>query len=90
MSTQNLLTRYSVKYTEQLLQRAIVDADFRTELLSRPEEFGITLEDLEQLPGSVEKQNMSFVEMVTEDNTVSQCRSTCISGYTIRCDGTTF
>lgn len=89
MSTQNLLTKSPVKYTEHLLQRAIVDAEFRHELLCRPEEFGITKEDLEQLPDAVEEQNMTFVELVVESygNSDIKAAATCVSGFTYYCDG---
>ncbi|OCQ94429.1 hypothetical protein BCD64_07010 [Nostoc sp. MBR 210] len=88
MSTQNLLTQLPVNYTEHLLERAIVDAEFRHELLSRPEEFGITKEDLEQLPDAVEEQSMTFVELVGRDSNIDiEAGVTCVSGFTVRCDG---
>lgn len=75
-----------------LLERAVIDIEFRQELLSRPEEFGLTQEKIEsfKLPIPVEEQDLSFVELVTEEtNSIVSCRTTCVSGWTLRCDGTT-
>jgi Family of unknown function (DUF5973) len=89
MST-SLTEKTDVSYCDTLLQRAVVDAEFRTELLCRPEEFGLTKEDIKNLPTAVENQDLTFVEYVIDDSISAKCTSTCVSGYTIRCDGTTF
>ncbi|AFZ23928.1 hypothetical protein Cylst_1653 [Cylindrospermum stagnale PCC 7417] len=86
------LPEIPMSYLDQLLHRAIVDSEFRIELLSRPEEFGITKADVENLAllTSVEQQDMSFVELVVEDDMVrAACGRTCVSGFTILCDGST-
>ena len=79
---------------EQLFQRSVIDLEFRRELLDNPEAFGIPA-DIKHLvlPTPVAKQDMSFVELVGDDTTFiapQACINTCISGYTIRCDGSTF
>jgi hypothetical protein len=94
MST-NVLEKPSVNYQEQLLQRAVVDSEFRSELMSNPEAFGLPTDSKNLvLPTPVAKQDMSFVELVGDDTgliaPMAQCRSTCVSGWTIRCDGTTY
>ena len=44
---------------------------------------------LSELPTSVQPQDMSFVELVKESTDVNACTNTCISGFTIVCDGQT-
>ena len=92
MSNINLQEKSSVAYLQQVLERAVIDLEFRAELLARPEEFGIKKEDVEVFKSltSVEEQDMSFVELVSEPDISANCTSTCISGFTFLCDGGTF
>jgi hypothetical protein len=89
MST--IISKANTLYTENLLQRAVVDAEFRLELLSRPEEFGLTKEDVQKLPKSVDNQDLTFVELIAEGDfyVKGKCGSTCVSGLTVYCDGNT-
>ena len=72
---------------DYLLLRTVVDQDFRGAVANWEAQM--------ELPTSVEPQDVSFVELVKADksdmlNAVSDsCRCTCISGLTIKCDGTT-
>jgi hypothetical protein len=90
-TTNNTVENSVVDTLEQLLQRSVIDHEFRSELLNNPEAFGI-LVDAENLvlPKPVAPQDMSFMELVNEAAEMSECSSTCISGLTIKCDGKTF
>ncbi len=80
----------SVEELEQLLQRSVIDDEFRNLLVSEPQVFGMGADGEKiSLPVPVEQQDMSFVELVTEDNIFADCGSTCVSGFTILCDGNT-
>nr|ARD09202.1 DivA [Prochloron didemni] len=86
------LEKPSVAYLEKLFHQTAIDSEFRSELQSHPEAFGISA-DLE-LPQSVEKQDESFVELLNnalgEIDIAAECASTCSFGIvTIVCDGTT-
>lgn len=87
--TNDAVNKSVVDTLDQLLQRSVIDLEFRRELLLNPEEFGITAELDLMLPTPVEQQDMSFVELVTEDNVFAECGSTCVSGFTVLCDGNT-
>ena len=86
--TNNTVENSVVDTLEQLLQRAVIDHEFRNELLNNPEAFGI-LVDAENLllPKSVAPQDMLFMELVNEAADLAACSSTCISGFTLKCDG---
>lgn len=90
MSNTNVLEKPSVNYLEQVLQRAVIDVEFRSELSTHPEVFGLLM-DAENLvlPKAVTQQDMLFIELVKEAADFSACASTCVSGYTIKCDGNT-
>ena len=92
--TNNAVNNSVVDALEQLFQRSVIDPEFRNELLAHPEAFGISTDsEYLVLPTPVAKQDLSFVELVSDDTAFiapQARRSTCISGYTIRCDGTTF
>lgn len=83
----------SVEYWEQLLQMAAVDAEFSNELQNHPEVFGINADMEFSLPASVQKQDESFVELLNDAlgqlDIMAECATTCSSGITIVCDGTT-
>jgi hypothetical protein len=80
----------SVEELEQLLQRAVIDDEFRNLLVSEPQLFGMGADGEKiELPVPVSQQDMSFVELVTEENILANCGSTCVSGATILCDGNT-
>jgi hypothetical protein len=87
-TTNNTVENSVVDTLEQLLQRSVIDHEFRTELLNNPEAFGI-LVDTENLvlPKSVAPQDMLFMELVNEAADFGACSNTCISTYTIKCDG---
>jgi hypothetical protein len=87
-TTNNTVENSVVDTLEQLLQRSVIDHEFRTELLNNPEAFGI-LVDTENLvlPKSVAPQDMLFMELVNEAADFAACSSTCISGLTWKCDG---
>ncbi|WP_017720753.1 cinnamycin family lantibiotic [Kamptonema formosum] len=86
----SVLEKPSVEDLELLLQRSVIDGEFRSELVDNPEAFGIAADrEKIELPKPVEQQDMSFVELVTEDNIFAECGSTCVSGFTILCDGNT-
>ena len=87
-TTNNTVENSVVDTLEELLQRSVIDLEFRTELLNNPEAFGI-LVDTENLvlPKSVAPQDMLFMELVNEAADFAACSSTCISGFTIVCDG---
>jgi hypothetical protein len=70
---------------ERELQQAAIDSDFRRESVK----FGV-----EQLPESVQEQDQRFFELLNDgmqafDGLVA-CRQTCVTGFTIACDGATF
>ena len=87
-TTNNTVENSVVDTLEQLLQRSVIDHEFRNELLNNPEAFGLRV-DTENLvlPKQVAPQDMLFIELVNEAADFGACSSTCISGYTIRCDG---
>ena len=87
-TTNNTVENSVVDTLEQLLQRSVIDHEFRSELLNNPEAFGL-LVDTENLvlPKSVAPQDMLFMELVNEAADFAACSSTCISGFTLRCDG---
>ena len=87
-TTNNTVANSVVDTLEQLLQRSVIDIEFRTELLNNPEAFGLRV-DTENLvlPKQVAPQDMLFIELVNEAADFGACSNTCISGYTIRCDG---
>ena len=83
MSTTKLLEKpVQEQLAEELLLRSVIDSEFCNEFLMNTESSA--------LPTPVTPQNMAFVEVVKETLDITACRSTCISGFTIRCDGTTF
>jgi hypothetical protein len=92
VTTANNTVENSVVDTlEELLQRSVIDHEFRSELLNNPEAFGILVDTQNLvLPKSVAPQDMLFMELVNEAADFAACTRTCISGYTIRCDGETF
>ena len=73
-----------------LLQRAVVDAEFRSALQADPEAFGVTAGDL---PAAVEQQDQESLDFWTEGISsieIYACESTCSFGpFTVVCDGTT-
>jgi hypothetical protein len=81
-------TDTNVAYLEQLLQRSIFDSDLREALVQHPEIFGAELES-PSLPVAVAEQDMTFAELVSVDIEAS-CVRTCVSGVTLKCDGSTF
>jgi|SRR6476661_2492278 len=87
-TTNNTVENSVVDTLEQLLQRSVIDIEFRTELLNNPEAFGL-LVDTENLvlPKPVAPQDMLFMELVNEAADFAACSSTCISGFTLKCDG---
>jgi Family of unknown function (DUF5973) len=93
--SNNTVEQPSANYLEQLLQRAATDAEFRDELESNPEYFGISSGTKLVLPKSVAMQEQSGIDL--KDNIEGElgigpmaCKSTCTQGpYTIVCDGTT-
>jgi hypothetical protein len=90
-TTNNTVENSVVDTLEQLLQRSVIDHEFRSELLNNPEAFGIQV-DPENLvlPKSVAQQDMLFIELVNEAMEIVACKNTCVSGYTYLCDGSTF
>jgi hypothetical protein len=100
-TTNNTVENSVVDTLEQLLQRSVIDLEFRSELFNNPEAFGI-LVDTENLvlPKPVAPQDMLFMVVVAppdddfsdspSEPPPNRCISTCISGYTMRCDGTTY
>ncbi|GAA3966644.1 hypothetical protein GCM10023085_56390 [Actinomadura viridis] len=73
-----------------ILRHAAADAEFRDELLTSPEFFGISAGTV---PASVEQQDAESLGYWTEGVAAVDayaCASTCSSGpLTILCDGTT-
>lgn len=67
--------------TEELLLRSVVDFEFRNE-------FTINT-DTPVLPSPISPQDMSFAEVVKDSVNPQACVSTCISGFTVVCDGNT-
>lgn len=89
--TNDVVNKSVVDTLEQLLQRSVIDLEFRRELLTNPEEFGISADSEELvLPIPVEQQDMSFVELVTDANEIANCVTTCVSGFTLICDGSSY
>jgi len=72
---------------DYLLLRTVVDQDFRGAVANWEAQM--------ELPTSVEPQDVSFVELVKADKSdiihaaSDNCRCTCVSGLTVKCDGTT-
>ncbi|WP_026413721.1 cinnamycin family lantibiotic [Actinomadura oligospora] len=71
-----------------ILRHAAADADFRSELLERPTDFGVTA-----VPAGVEQPDAEQLGYWTEGVAavdIYACSSTCSFGpFTIVCDGTT-
>lgn len=89
--TNNVVDKSVVDTLEQLFQRSVIDLEFRRELLDNPEAFGIPADTKHfVLPTPVAKQDMSFVELISDAKDFAACVSTCISGFTIVCDGQSF
>ncbi|MEG4293826.1 cinnamycin family lantibiotic [Microcoleus sp. C2C3] len=87
-TTNNTVENSVVDTLEQLLQRSVIDIEFRTELLNNPEAFGLLVETENLvLPKPVAPQDMLFMELVNEAADFAACSSTCISGFTLKCDG---
>jgi hypothetical protein len=83
MSNTELIEKpVSNQIAEELLLRSVIDSEFRSEFLMNSESSA--------LPSPVSPQDIAFVEIVKDALDISMCRSTCVSGFTIRCDGTTF
>jgi Family of unknown function (DUF5973) len=63
----NVAETLVVNPVEELLLRAVIDPEFRSEILTNPEAFGIprNTENLVILQ-SVAQQDMSFVELVND------------------------
>ncbi|MBD2484027.1 cinnamycin family lantibiotic [Planktothrix sp. FACHB-1365] len=81
MSTTELLENsVDEQVDEEWLLRSVVDFDFRNEFSSI---------DFSTLPASVLPQDMSFAEIVKNANQAA-CVETCISGFTIVCDGRSY
>ncbi|MFC5183423.1 cinnamycin family lantibiotic [Actinomadura harenae] len=74
--------------TTTILRYAAADADFRSELLERPADFGVT-----SVPAGVEQPDAEALGYWTEGVAavdIYACASTCSSGpFTFVCDGTT-
>lgn len=74
------------------LQQAVVDGDFRDELVRDPEAFGVSSEALAQLV-SVAAPDQDLFDFWAEGVTATElyaCATTCSSGpLTIVCDGST-
>jgi hypothetical protein len=68
-------------YSKDLLLQLVVDEDFH-------ESFRGYMHESER-PIQVEAQDMTFSELVRDAVDVSACASTCLTGFTILCDGTT-
>jgi hypothetical protein len=66
---------------EELLLRSVVDSEFRDEYTRDTE--------VPTLPSPVAPQDMSFTEVVKDSVSAADCRSTCLSGFTLVCDGNT-
>jgi hypothetical protein len=83
----------STEYLEQLLQMAAIDSEFSNEFQNHPEVFGINADMEFSVPASVQKQDESFVELLNDAlgqlDIMVACITTCSSGITIVCDGTT-
>ncbi len=81
------------EYLDKLLHQAAVDADFRNELKTHPENFGIAADVEVAIPRSVAKLNESFFELLNEELgqlDIVGCASSCSFGpMTIICDGGT-
>lgn len=67
--------------SKDLMLQLVVDDEFH-------ETFRSTV-PLEQLPTRIEPQDMTFSELVRDAVDVSACANTCLTGFTILCDGTT-
>jgi len=83
----------STEYLEQLFQMAAIDSEFSNEFQNHPEVFGINADMEFSVPASVQKQDESFVELLNDAlgqlDIMVACITTCSSGITIVCDGTT-
>ncbi len=70
--------------------QAVVDSEFRTELMADPTAFGVTAA---ALPEAIEQPDQESIDFWTEAAAtmdVYACASTCSSGpMTFICDGTT-
>lgn len=107
-NTKIVKRKVSFELADELLLRAVIDSEFRDELLDNPKLFidcnvsstsARAEEDrlfensrataLYELPIPVLPQDMSFVELVKDAADINACISTCISGFTIICDGNT-
>jgi hypothetical protein len=66
--------------TDELYLRSVVDAEFRSEYAKDM--------DASALPSPVIPPDMTFAEVV-KDSVTASCINTCISGFTIQCDGNT-
>lgn len=97
--------RPKLELPQELLLRSVIDSEFRDQLLNNPSLFidseTSTIDAksklnensvntlFSELPTSVLPQDMSFVELVKESTDINACTNTCISGFTIVCDGQT-
>ncbi len=70
--------------------QAVVDSEFRSELMADPGAFGVAASSL---PASVEQPDQDSLDFWTEGIAATEiyaCASTCSSGpFTFACDGTT-
>jgi hypothetical protein len=85
------LSKSSVS-TETMLYQAVVDHEFRTELMDTPDVFGIDYDAL-LLPDAVEPQEQESLRIWSEGLAavdIYDCASSCSAGpMTIVCDGGT-
>ena len=94
MKKNNVAETLVANPVEELLLRAVIDPEFRSEILTNPEAFGIpTNTETLVFLHSVAQQDMSFVELVNDSTNFAapgsdNCRCTCVTGFTLKCDGT--
>ena len=70
---------------EEILRLTIVDSDFRDEFISKQTDY-LDIKDF--LPEAVAQKDLTFIELIS-DVDIANCSNTCVTGLTLRCDGTT-
>lgn len=73
---------------DEILYQSVVDEEFRSQLLADPSLMGLGDRSV-TLPAPIEPQDTAGLDLAVEDYYISMCMSTCSSGFTFICDGTT-
>lgn len=73
---------------DEVLLQSVVDEEFRALLLANPESFDFSGSTV-GFPAAVEAQDRTLLDLASGAQFSAMCATTCSSGITFVCDGTT-